>query len=203
MLVVVPGVPPPPLVYQYHYYYVHHHYYYCYVLIAKTAVLAARIYQRTFRSNNAVPVPQDDLDWGANFAAMLGLTSPEAHELIRLYLLLHADHEGGNVSAHAAHVVGSALSDVYLATTAGLAGLAGPLHGLANQECLKWLQNAAKDLGEKDPTPETVRHIAQKTLDSGQVIPGYGHAVLRVTDPRFLVQRRFALKHLKDDALFK
>jgi citrate synthase len=60
-------------------------------------------------------------------------------ELMRLYLTIHSDHEGGNVSAHATHLVGSALSDPYLSFAAGMCGLAGPLHGLANQEVLVFL----------------------------------------------------------------
>jgi len=51
---------------------------------------------------------------------------------MRLYIVIHADHEGGNVSAHASHLVGSTLADPYLAFSAAMAGLAGPLHGLAN-----------------------------------------------------------------------
>jgi citrate synthase len=58
---------------------------------------------------------------------------------MRLYITIHADHEGGNVSAHATHLVGSALSDPYLSFSAGMNGLAGPLHGLANQECLNYI----------------------------------------------------------------
>ncbi|PFH35563.1 citrate synthase I [Besnoitia besnoiti] len=171
-------------------------------LIAKNGVMAARIYQRTFDDGKDID-PQRGLDWAANFAHMMGFDSENHRELFRLYLFLHADHEGGNVSAHAAHVVGSALSDPFLSFAAGMAGLAGPLHGLANQECLKWLLDVHRSLGGAAPTPEKVRRIAEETLASGRVIPGYGHAVLRVTDPRFTAQREFALKYLKDDELFK
>ena len=68
-------------------------------------------------------------------------------ELMRLYLHFHCDHEGGNVSAFTAHVVGSALSDPYYAVSAGLNGLAGPLHGLANQECLAWILETMEKFG--------------------------------------------------------
>lgn len=70
---------------------------------------------------------------------MLGYDDEVIKECIRGYLTIHSDHEGGNVSAHTTHLVGSALSDPYLSYSAGLNGLAGPLHGLANQEVLKWL----------------------------------------------------------------
>lgn len=113
-----------------------------------------------------------------------------------------SDHEGGNVSAHTVHLVGSALSDPYLSFAAGMNGLAGPLHGLANQEVLVWLQKLRKELGDS-AGEEQVKEFIWKTLKSGQVVPGYGHAVLRKTDPRYTCQREFALKHLPDDPLFK
>ncbi|RQX75103.1 citrate synthase I [Toxoplasma gondii CAST] len=171
-------------------------------LIAKNAVMAARIFRRSFRDGQEID-PVRSLDWAANFGHMMGFNSKEHQELFRLYLFLHADHEGGNVSAHAAHVVGSALSDPFLAFSAGMAGLAGPLHGLANQECLNWLRDVHCKLNGAAPTRENVKKIAEDTLASGRVIPGYGHAVLRVTDPRFTAQREFALKYLKDDELFQ
>lgn len=79
------------------------------------------------------------MDWAGNFSHMLGYQSKGMKECIRGYLSIHSDHEGGNVSAHTSHLVGSALADPYLSYSAAMDGLAGPLHGLANQECLKWL----------------------------------------------------------------
>jgi citrate synthase len=70
---------------------------------------------------------------------MLGFQSDGMKECLRAYLSIHSDHEGGNVSAHTSHLVGSALADPYLSYSAAMDGLAGPLHGLANQECLRWL----------------------------------------------------------------
>jgi len=121
---------------------------------------------------------------------------------MRLYMVLHSDHEGGNVSAHTCHCVGSALSDAYYAVSAGLNGLAGPLHGLANQECLNWILMVHEKFGGV-PTDDQLRDFAWETLNSGKVIPGYGHAVLRVTDPRFTAFREFGLKHCPDDPVFK
>lgn len=79
-----------------------------------------------------------------------------------------SDHEGGNVSAHTTHLVGSALSDPYLSFAAGLNGLAGPLHGLANQEVLLWLLKLQKDVG-KNVTEQNLKDFIHKTLNSGQV----------------------------------
>jgi citrate synthase len=120
-----------------------------------------------------------------------------------MYFILHSDHESGNVSAHTVHLVGSTLSDCYYALSAGMNGLAGPLHGLANEEVLRWTQNFMEKLGGKEPTEEVIREALWDTLNSGQVIPGYGHAVLRKTDPRYMSQREFCLKHLPDYPLFK
>merc|ERR1712107_937640 len=113
------------------------------------------------------------------------------------------DHEGGNVSAHTTHLVGSALSDPYLAFSAGAIGLAGPLHGLANQECLRWLKATHETLGHAEPTVDQLTKFAKDTLASGKVIPGFGHGVLRKTDPRYLIQRDFAKEKFPNDPLFK
>nr|CAH7743745.1 unnamed protein product [Callosobruchus chinensis] len=137
-----------------------------------------------------------DPDEGIRFR---GLSIPE---LLRLYLTIHTDHEGGNVSAHTVHLVGSALSDPYLSFAAGMCGLAGPLHGLANQEVLVWLQKMRQQVGDK-ASEEEIKEFIWKTLKSGQVVPGYGHAVLRKTDPRYTCQREFALKHLPEDTMFQ
>jgi citrate synthase len=168
---------------------------------AKIPVVAARIYHRTFK-NGAGPAYDSSLDWAGNYAQMLGTSNdPMFKEATRLYLMLHADHEGGNVSAHTAHLVGSALSDPYSSVAAGLCGLAGPLHGLANQECLAWLLEVQKDLGG-NISKDSITEYAKKTLAAGKVIPGFGHAVLRKTDPRYMLQREFALKHHQGDPLF-
>jgi citrate (Si)-synthase len=90
--------------------------------------------------------PSSTLDWAANLSHMMGFSDGGAMELMRLYQTIHTDHEGGNVSAHATHLVGSALSDPYLSFTAGMAGLAGPLHGLANQEVLRWLNGVRAEV---------------------------------------------------------
>jgi citrate synthase len=134
---------------------------------------------------------------------MLGIENAEFRELTRLYMTIHADHEGGNVSAHATHLVGSALSDPYLSLAAGMNGLAGPLHGLANQEVMRWLVGVKAKLGGGVPTRDQLATFVWDTLNSGQVIPGYGHGVLRVTDPRYLAEREFALRYLPDDENFQ
>lgn len=171
-------------------------------LIAKLPVIAATIYRNLYQDGKGVGAIDPTKDWSANFTQMLGFDSNEFTELMRLYLTIHSDHEGGNVSAHTVHLVGSALSDPYLSFAAGMNGLAGPLHGLANQEVLVFLTKLNKELGD-NVTDDKLKEFIWKTLKSGQVVPGYGHAVLRKTDPRYTCQREFALKHLPNDPLFK
>ena len=138
-----------------------------------------------------------------NFARMMGVEDEKGYaDLARLYFILHSDHESGNVSAHATHLVGSTLSDAYYAFSAGLNGLAGPLHGLANQECLGWLIDVHKKLGGV-PSRDQLYQFAWDTLNGGKVIPGYGHAVLRVPDPRFTAQMSYAKAHFPQDELVR
>lgn len=170
-------------------------------LLAKLPSIAAYIYRMKYKADVHIP-PNDGLDWGGNFAYQMGIPKPY-DDVARMYFILHSDHESGNVSAHTGHLVASALSDIYYAWSAGINGLAGPLHGLANQEVLRWMMNFQQNLGGKEPTEELVKQALWDTLNAGQVIPGYGHAVLRKTDPRYTAQREFALKNLPDYPLFK
>ncbi|TWW02035.1 citrate (Si)-synthase, eukaryotic [Chitinophaga pinensis] len=169
-------------------------------LIARLPRIAAYIYRRKYKNNVHIQ-PNGLLDWAGNFAHMLGYEDEGFKELMRLYMTIHADHEGGNVSAHTTHLVGSALSDAYLSFAAGMNGLAGPLHGLANQEVIKWILEMREELGGGSPTKQQIEDYVRKTLSEGKVVPGYGHAVLRKTDPRFTAQMEFAKKHLADDEL--
>lgn len=172
-------------------------------LLAKLPGVAAGVYRIRFDKGDLID-SDPNLDWGGNYARMLGIEDPsgEFANLIRLYLVLHCDHESGNVSAHTCHVVGSALSDLYYAVSAGLNGLAGPLHGLANQECLKFVLDVKEKYGGV-PTTEQLKEFAWDTLNSGKVIPGYGHAVLRKTDPRFIAFNNFGKRVCPDDEVFK
>jgi citrate synthase len=173
-------------------------------LIARLPEVAALIYRNTFFNEPNHPY-DSSLDYSANFNRMLGFESPEFDELMRLYLVIHSDHEGGNASAHTTHLVGSTLSDPYLSVAAGLNALAGPLHGLANQEVLSWIIDLQTEFHAKGlpVNKETITQFAWDTLNAGKVIPGYGHAVLRKTDPRYTCQREFGLKYMPEDELFR
>ncbi|KAK0469949.1 putative citrate synthase [Desarmillaria tabescens] len=171
-------------------------------VIAKLPNIAGRIYRNVF-GKGKLPAIDPAKDYSANLATLLGFGENDAFvELLRLYITIHSDHEGGNVSAHTGKLVGSALSDPFLAFAASLNGLAGPLHGLANQEVLLWLTKMQETIG-KNASDDAVKEYVWATLKGGKVVPGYGHAVLRKTDPRYTAQREFALKHLPEDPLFK
>lgn len=172
-------------------------------IVARIPIIAAFIYNLKYRGDKQ-GVIDPTADAGANYARMIG-QSKEYEDVARMYFILHSDHESGNVSAHTTHLVHSALSDPYYAYSAGLNGLAGPLHGLANQEVLSWIMDFQKKLDGAEPTKEIVEKALRDTLASGQVVPGYGHAVLRKTDPRYSAQREFCLATpgLNQDPLFK
>ena len=170
-------------------------------LLAKLPEIGAYIYRKLYREGNRIQ-SNPNLDLGGNFAHMMGIGKPY-DDVTRMNFIIHADHESGNVSAHTGHLVASSLSDIYLSISAMINGLAGPLHGLANQEVLRWIQDLSDKMGGKIPTEEEMQQFVWDTLNSGQVIPGYGHAVLRKTDPRYALQREFCLKHMPDDPLFK
>ena len=172
-------------------------------LTAKLPLIAAHIYHLKSFGVNKKPKYNPKLDYGANFSRMMGVADKKGYaELSRLYFILHSDHESGNVSAHTMHLVGSALSDPFLSFSAALNGLAGPLHGLASQEFLTWVIEVRNQFGGV-PTREQLYKVAWDTLNSGKVIPGYGHAVLRVPDPRFTAQMEFAKKRFPEDELVR
>ena len=172
-------------------------------LTARLPVIAAFIYRYKYFGEKKKPRYNAKLDYGANFARMMKVADKKAYsDLSRLYFIMHSDHESGNVSAHATHLVGSSLADIFFAFSAGLAGLAGPLHGLANQECLAWYQDVLKRFNGV-PTRDDLYKFAWDTLNSGKVIPGYGHAVLRVPDPRFTAFMAFGRANFPDDELVR
>ena len=180
-------------------------------LVARSPSVAAMVYRRLTTGSSKLAAEIDPkLDWAANFTNQLGFTDKKFWDCMRLYLAIHVDHEGGNVSAHTTSLVASALSDPYLAFSAGLNGLAGPLHGLANQEVLTYLfqmlqkcKDAGVDMKDDKALREALTKFTWELLNSGRVVPGYGHAVLRKTDPRYTCQREFAAKNFPDYDLFR
>jgi citrate synthase len=175
----------------------------CLNIIARVPQIAAFIYRKRFKKGDMIS-PDDHLDWAGNFAKMLGIEDKTGTfaKLMRLYMVLHSDHEGGNASAFTNLVISSTLSDAYYAISGALNALAGPLHGLANQECLKFIVKMLKDIGHQ-PTDEDVKIYCQNLLNNGRVVSGYGHPVLRITDPRFTAFLEFGKTHMPDDETYK
>ncbi|KAJ9585038.1 hypothetical protein L9F63_020612 [Diploptera punctata] len=169
----------------------------CMDLLAKIISVASIIYTHTYKECGYKPIIDEKACWTKNFCISMGYEEDAFIDFMRLYMILHSDHGSGNVSAHTVHLVGSALSDCYLAMAAGINGLAGPLHGLANQEVWKFVLELQKKVG-KTPTDDQVKTFVQEKLKTG-VVPGYGHAVLRKTDPRFTAQKEFCEKNLPND----
>lgn len=171
-------------------------------IMAKLPAIAAYVYRRRFGKGPRIE-SNSKLDLSANYAHMLGVSDSDGSfaDLMRLYLVLHSDHEGGNASAFTAAIISSTLSDMYYSLSGGLNALAGPLHGLANQNCLKWVLGMMDKFGG-EPSETELEKYTWDTLDAGQVIPGYGHAVLRVTDPRFQACIEFGKQHMADDPVF-
>jgi citrate synthase len=169
-------------------------------LLAKLPEIAAYIYRMKYRADTIIP-PNYDLDFGANFAHMMGI-KPPYDDVARMYFILHSDHESGNASAHTGHLIASTLSDMYYAISGMLGALAGPLHGLANESCMRQIQDMMAQKGGKIPTEKEMEEFVREILKTG-VIMGFGHAVLRKTDPRYMSQREYCLKHMPDDPIFK
>ena len=171
-------------------------------IVAKLPAIAAGIYRMRFNKGEIIPENKES-DLSGDYVQMLGkeFDTEEFYDLIRLYLVAHCDHEGGNVSALATQTINSALSDLYYSLSGGFNGLAGPLHGLANQESLKWILDLMNNYNGA-PSEKELKDFVQETLNSGKVIPGYGHAVLRITDPRFEAFLNFGRKHFPEDPVF-
>ena len=169
-------------------------------LLSAIPGIAAGIYRMRYNKGDRIE-PDKNLDWAGNFAHMLGIQDEDFKKLMRLYLMLHCDHEGGNVSAFSSLTVASALSSPFLSVAAGLNGLAGPLHGLANQECLKFVLDV-KDHFKTVPSDEDLKDFCWDRLNNGRVIPGYGHAVLRCPDPRFSAFMDFGENYIRNDDIF-
>lgn len=187
-------------------------------LIAQQPIIAAYIYRRTYRNELAQPPSVDNLlddydnvDIAARLSRMMGYSDRITEDLFRLHLTTHMDHGGGSASCFGVRVTGSTLADVFQAWSSGVNGLAGPLHGRANEEVLDWLDNLQSFL-HKEASGDVLNRNEQKaiqlitqfcwgTLNARRVIPGYGHTTLLATDPRFRMQREFARKHMPHDDL--
>lgn len=168
-------------------------------LIARSAELVAAIFR--IRSGWGDPIaPDPELDFIENFVHMLGVPGGDDAKLIRLlrtFYILHMDHGGGNLSTFTGKAVASAGTHVYASMAAAMAGLYGPLHGRANQNCLDFVKRVG------NPDPDHVEKVVREAFDSGEKIPGFGHAVLRAEDPRAKIEYAIGQELFADDELFQ
>lgn len=169
--------------------------------IAVLPEITAGIYRMCYGKGKRI-ARDPQLDWAANLAHMLGNDDDTFVRYMRLATIVQSDHEGAHASALTAHTVGSVLANIYLVLSAGFNALAGPLHGLASQVCVGWVLAAIEKYGGV-PTAAQIKQYAQDTIAAGRVVPGYGHAVLRAQDPRYLAILAFGEKHCSRNAAFK
>ncbi len=152
-----------------------------------TARLPTRIasYHR-MRTNHDIVPPNPKLPHAANFLAMLLGEEPDqdAARALDVCLILHADHTM-NASTFAARVCASTLADIHSSSTAAVAALKGPLHGGANEQVMKMLE-------EIDDPEKAEDYISQKLGQKGARIMGFGHRVYKTEDPRATHLRRLA-----------
>lgn len=167
--------------------------------IAKIPELVAAVFR--LRSGWGEPIKSEpERGLVENFVHMLGVPNADPERLtrmLRVFYVLHMDHGGGNLSTFTGKAVASGHADLYSSLTAAMAGLSGPLHGRANQDCL----NFVRSVGSSDP--ERIREFIQNALDNRKKIYGFGHAVLRAEDPRATIQYELGQKICPNDELFK
>lgn len=171
-------------------------------IIARVTVLAAYIYNRTYNNTANKACVDIHKDWSWNFAQMLGYNDDGFADLLRMYMCLHADHEGANVSAHTCLLVSSALSDPYISWGAGISGLAGPIHGSASEEVVTMILDIMNQFGSNPSEGDIARYVT-KRMKAGKVLPGFGHGILRAIDPRYVIMKSFAKKHIPDMPMVK
>ncbi len=176
----------------------------CLNLIAKLPHLTATVINH-HAGWGETPGPRPELDYMENFAQMLRIPQvhlPELTPVLKLFNVLHYDHGGGNLSTFVGKAVASGLEDMYGSIAAAMCALAGPRHGRANQDCLEFVRDVLQEVGES-ATAADVEALIRKRLASNQLVFGFGHAVLRVEDPRATAQYDYVKKHYPDHPLVK
>jgi len=176
----------------------------CLNIIAKIPHLAAAVINH-HAGFGKTPEPRLDLGYMENFCYMLQVPDKREKELVsvmNLFNILHYDHGGGNLSTFVGKAVASGLEDMYGSICAAMCALEGPRHGRANQDCLEFVRGVLTELGEK-ATAKQVEELIRKRLLEKKLVFGFGHAVLRVEDPRATLQYDFVQKYYPDHPLVK
>ncbi len=176
----------------------------CLNAIARIPQIAAAVINHHAGWGTSNP-SKPELGYMENFTQMLRVPNANPEELtdaFRLFNVLHYDHGGGNLSAFVGKAVASGLEDMYGCLAAAMAALAGPRHGRANQDCLEMVEEILHDLGP-EATAEQVEGWVRRRLADNKLVFGFGHAVLRVEDPRATVLRQVAQKKYASHPLVK
>jgi len=176
----------------------------CLNLIAKIPEIAAAVINYHAGWGDAPP-SKPELGYIENFTHMLNVPNANKEELTKIFKLfnvMHMDHGGGNLSTFVGKAVASGLEDMYGSIASALLALAGPLHGRANQDCLEFVQSILKEVGPS-ATPKDMEDLIRKKLANNELLFGFGHAVLRVEDPRATIFYKVAEEKYPDHPYVK
>lgn len=176
----------------------------CLNVIAKLPQIAAAVINHRAGWGNTPP-SQPELGYMENFVHMLqmpGKKTPELIQVMKLFNVLHFDHDGGNLSTFVGKAVASGLEHMYGSLSASMTALAGPRHGRANQDCLEFVENVLEEAGEH-ATASDIEKLIRRKLQNNELVFGFGHAVLRVEDPRATVCYQYCQKHFGNHPLVK
>jgi citrate synthase len=176
----------------------------CFNLIAKIPEIIA-VLINSHAGWGKTPPAKPELGYMENFAQMLnvpgGMTA-QLKEVLTLFNILHYDHGGGNLSTFVGKAVASGMEDLYGSIAASMTALAGQKHGGANQQCLAFVQETLDKLKE-EATPKKIEDFIRNKLEKKELVYGFGHAVLRVEDPRATLFYRYATQHFPNHPLIK
>lgn len=176
----------------------------CLNLIAKVPEIVATVINYHAGWGKTKP-SQPHLGYMENFNQMLNVPNVDSQQLLhvfKLFNILHYDHGGGNLSAFVGKAVASGLEDLYGSMSAAMCALAGPRHGKANQDCLLFVQNLINELGV-NAKEEQVETVLRAKLANNELVFGFGHAVLRVEDPRATLLYKVAEQYYPHHPLVK
>lgn len=150
------------------------------------------------------PKPKKDLGYIENFCNMLKFPGKKNDfvQMSKLFNIIHYDHGGGNLSTFVGKAVASGLEDMYGSIASAMLALAGPRHGRANQDCLEFVKGVLKQVGE-NADAKAVEKLLRDKLAKKELVFGFGHAVLRVEDPRAAVLYDYAKKNYAAHPLIK
>lgn len=176
----------------------------CLNIIAKIPQIAATVINYHAGWGPTKP-SRPELGYMENFTQMLNVPNGNIDHLthaFKLFNILHYDHGGGNLSAFVGKAVASGLEEMYGSISSAMCALAGPRHGKANQDCLTFVRKLIDEVGE-NPTADQVEQRLRQKLANNELVFGFGHAVLRVEDPRATLLYQVAKEKYPDHPLVR